>query len=68
MKPKAASFQPQRELFRIELAALVDPTHPLVKLGRQIDWMQFEELLGNTYDPNAGLQESLPGSWSRFII
>ena len=36
MKPRATAFQPQRELFRIELGALVDPTYPLVKLGRQI--------------------------------
>jgi len=64
MKPKAASFQPQRELFRIELAALVDPTHPLVKLGRQIDWMQFEELLGKTYDPKVGA----PGVSTRLMV
>ena len=54
MKPKATAFQPQRGLFRIDLRALVDPTHPLVKLGRQINWALFEEQLGKTYDPKEG--------------
>ena len=64
MKPKATSNQPQRELFRIELAALVDPTHPLVKLGRQIDWTLFEEQLGKTYDPKVGA----PGVSTRLMV
>ena len=64
MKPKAASFQPQRELFRIELAALVDPTHPLVKLGAQFDWTLFEEQLGKTYDPKVGA----PGVSTRLMV
>jgi hypothetical protein len=33
MKPKKLKHEPQRELFRVELALLVDAEHPLVKLG-----------------------------------
>ena len=49
MKPKALVRQAQRELFRVELEHLVDASHPLVKLGRQIEWAVFAECLGQTY-------------------
>ena len=49
MKPKAPVRQAQRELFRVELDLLIDPAHALVKLGRQINWAGFDELLGKTY-------------------
>ena len=52
MKPKTPVRQAQRELFRIELERLVDEGHPLVKLGRQINWTVFEERLGQTYAVN----------------
>lgn len=41
MKPKTLVHQAQREFFRVELEQLVDAGHPLVKLGRQIDWEVF---------------------------
>lgn len=41
MKPKTLVHQAQREFFRVELEQLVDAEHPLVKLGRQIDWEVF---------------------------
>ena len=64
MKPKATPFQPQRDLFRIELDALVDPSHPLVKLGKQIRWDSFEEELGKTYDAKLGA----PGIPTRLMV
>ena len=36
-------------MFRIELEQLVAAEHPLVKLGRELDWALFEERLGATY-------------------
>jgi hypothetical protein len=43
--------QPQRELFQVELEQVVDLDHPLVCLGRCIDWVSFEEALEATYHP-----------------
>jgi hypothetical protein len=38
MKPKNTIHDPQRDLFRVELANIIDPKHPLVVLGEKIDW------------------------------
>ncbi len=54
MKPKPQVRQAQRELFRVELEQLVDAEHPLVKLGRQMDWAVFTERLGQTYAATNG--------------
>ena len=45
---------PQRELFQIDLARLIDPRHTLVRLGLAIDWPSFEQTLGGTYHPTQG--------------
>lgn len=64
MKPKALVHQAQRELFRVELEHLVDAGHPLVKLGRQIDWAVFAERLGQTYAAATGA----PGVRTRLLV
>ena len=64
MKPKTPVHQAQRELFRIELERLVDAEHPLVKLGRQINWTVFEERLGQTYAVTGGA----PGVSTRLMV
>ena len=64
MKPKTPVRQAQRELFRIELERLVDEGHPLVKLGRQINWTVFEERLGQTYAVTGGA----PGVRTRLMV
>lgn len=64
MKPKTLIHQAQRELFRIELEHLVDASHPLVKLGRQMDWEVFAERLGQTYAAANGA----PGVRTRLLV
>jgi len=64
MKPKNAIHDPQRELFRVELANIIDPKHPLVVLGEKIDWTVFEEKLGATYCPSNGA----PGINTRLMV
>lgn len=64
MKPKKRVHSPQRELFRVELAMLVDAEHPLVKLGGKIDWAGFEVLLGTTYHATQGA----PGVDTRLMV
>jgi len=64
MKPKPNAHSPQKELFRVELAGLVDATHPLVKLGAKIKWEVFEEQLGKTFDGKTGA----PGINTRLMV
>lgn len=64
MKPKPPVRQAQRELFRVELDLLIDPAHALVKLGRQINWAGFDELLGQTYAAANGA----PGVRTRLMV
>ncbi len=50
MKPaKSAVEDPQGVLFQTELAYLVDPRHPLVRLAGEIDWVSFETAFGAPY-------------------
>jgi IS5 family transposase len=39
----------QGDLFKVELEAIIDPEHPLVKLAGQIDWAFFERQLGANF-------------------
>ena len=64
MKPKPHGHQAPREMFRVELEQLVDAGHPLVELGRQIDWAGFEERLGATYAARTGRRGGARGCWS----
>jgi IS5 family transposase len=47
--PKSAVEDPQGALFQTELAHLVDPQHPLVRLAGEIDWSSFETAFGAAY-------------------
>jgi transposase, IS5 family len=64
MKPKPTVRNAQREMFRVELANIVDMSHPLVKLGEKINWTVFEERLGGTYDQAVGA----PGNNTRLMV
>jgi IS5 family transposase len=64
MKPKPTIHSAQKEMFRVELAGLVDLGHPLVKLGEKIDGAVFEEPLGRTFDGKIGA----PGINTRLMV
>ena len=64
MKPKPTVYNPQREMFRVELTSLVDLSHPLVKLGETINWARFEEQLGRTFHAMLSHHKSLKVSCS----
>jgi hypothetical protein len=38
MKPVQISHNPQGELFKNELVRIIDITHPLTRLGSEVDW------------------------------
>lgn len=55
MKPKKTSQKRrQRELFRPELAKMIDPCHAMVKLSKAVNWEQMDEVFGKTYCPDNG--------------
>jgi IS5 family transposase len=64
MRPKSEPKHPQREMFEVELEQLVDMRHPLVRLGQQIDWASFEQMLGAAYHPTHGA----PGISTRLMV
>jgi len=64
MRPKPREKQKQMEMFEVELDRLVNPAHPLVKLGAQIDWAVFDEQLGKTYHETIGA----PGANTRLMV
>jgi len=47
MKPQSNSHSdPQGDLFKVELEAIIDPDYPLARMAGQIDWAFFERELG----------------------
>jgi IS5 family transposase len=53
MKPKKSPQRnKQHDLFRSELVNMIDPSHPLVKLSKAVDWQRLEEVFGQTYCPD----------------
>jgi IS5 family transposase len=64
MRPIREPEQPQRELFQVELEQIIDFDHPLVRLGKCIDWASFERALGATYHPTLGA----PGISTRLMV
>jgi IS5 family transposase len=54
----------QLQFLARELEGLADPSHPLVKLGAQINWAAFDELLGATHTPGLGA----PGANTRLMV
>lgn len=64
MRPKPKKKQSQLEMFERELEGLVSPEHPLIRLGRMINWAVFEERLGESYHATQGA----PGVNTRLMV
>src|SRR5665213_31233 len=64
MRPKVEPKEPQRKLFLVDLEQLIDLQHPLVVVGRQIDWGRFDQLLNPSYDAKLGA----PGLSTRLMV
>ena len=65
MKPKRSPEKNrQSDLFRPELAKIIDPGHALVKLARVVDWERMDELFGKTFCPDNGR----PGVSTRLMV
>jgi transposase, IS5 family len=55
MKPrKSAHKNRQKELFRVELMQIIDPSHSLAKLAKVVGWDRLEEVFGSTFCPDNG--------------
>lgn len=65
MRPKQSPAKKrQGDLFRVELARIIDRSHGLVKLAGAVDWDRLEELFGTTYCPDNGR----PGVSTRLMV
>jgi transposase, IS5 family len=65
MKPKPSACEDrQGDLFRIELQAIVDPGHAMVKLAGRVDWARLEESLAALYSADNGA----PGHSTRLMV
>ena len=65
MKPKKPPQKNrQRDLFRVELKRIIDPSHGLVKLAKEVEWDRLDELFGATYCPDNGR----PGVSTRLMV
>jgi len=49
---------------KTELARLINPEHPLVKLAQTIDWQNFDEHFGISYSTETGR----PGISTRLMV
>ena len=54
MKPKERRETGTQELFRSRLDQIIDLRHPLVLLGKQIDWAHLEGVFGAAYSDRPG--------------
>ena len=55
MKPRRpSSEEPQGELFRVELAQLIDLNHSLARLTSGVDWARFDAAFAPLYDEGNG--------------
>ena len=64
MKPQENTPDPQGDLFRIELDRIVDFSHPLVRLGKEVDWARLAGVFGETYCEDNGR----PASSTRLMV
>jgi len=65
MKPKKSpQKRRQKDLFRPELAKMIDPSHGLVKLAKAVNWDRMDEVFGDTYCPDNGR----PGISTRLMV
>ena len=60
MGPRDERHTPQNDLFRNELANLIDPRHPLVKLAHRIDWSVFDRQWGELFASPTGRPAAPP--------
>ena len=65
MKPLINTYEPQGDLFKVELDRIVDTKHGLVRLAATVDWSGMEELFGETYCPDNGRPGILTKMWSK---
>jgi transposase, IS5 family len=54
MRPKERGDSGQTDLLRSRLDAIIDMSHPLVKLSRTIDWSFLEQEFGAVYEDKPG--------------
>jgi IS5 family transposase len=54
MRPKERGDSGQTDLLRSRLDAIIDMSHPLVKLARTIDWSFLERQFGAVYEDKPG--------------
>ena len=64
MRPKQPAAEPQEDLFRARLEALVDPRHALVRLARLIGWGRFEAEFGPSTRMGLVVPACRRASWS----
>ena len=65
MKPKQNPQKSyQMDLFRPELAKIINPGHEMVKLANVVDWDRLDDLFGETYCPDNGR----PGISTRLMV
>jgi len=54
MRPRERGDTGQTDLLRSRLDAIIDMSHPLVKLARTIDWSFLEQRFGTVYEDKPG--------------
>src|SRR4030088_3547424 len=59
MRPRERRETGEQDLFRSRLDQIIDMKHPLVTLGRTVDWRFLEERFGEVYTDSPG-QPPLP--------
>ena len=59
MKPRERRDSGQGDLLRSRLDQIIDMRHPLVALGRKVDWAFLEKTFGEAYTDGPG-QPPLP--------
>ncbi|HAY34660.1 MAG TPA: IS5 family transposase [Bacteroidetes bacterium] len=62
MKPRNA--QKTLEIFKVRLATIINPNHPLVKLAETINWKNLEEQFAKKYSERMGA----PGKEIRLMV
>jgi len=65
MKPKpSACEERQGDLFKVELEAIVDPSHAMVRLAGRVEWARLEQAFGALYSAQTGA----PGLPTRLLV
>ncbi|MCB2182261.1 MAG: hypothetical protein KQH63_09570 [Desulfobulbaceae bacterium] len=55
MKPTVSPIDdPQMDLFKTELSAIIDLNHPFAKLAAVVDWAELEKVFGESYCEDNG--------------